>query len=184
MIGIFAIFGAFVLGVILSDEPRLREVMTRHLRNFLAVIFLPIFFTYTGLRTDIGALATPMHWLLLAGVLAAAIGGKLGGCTLAARLGGFSAREALCTGVLMNTRALMALIVVNVGRDLGVLPDSVFCMMVLMALATTVMTTPLLLWFMRGTELEPYILQSEFYRGSGAGRVTDEPSLARSAAAP
>ena len=97
-------------------------------------------------------------------MLFCAVFGKLGGCGLAARLSGFSRREALCIGTMMNTRALMELIVINVGRDLGVIPDSVFCMLVLMALVTTVMTTPLLLRFMPGTELEPFIRESGFLR--------------------
>ncbi len=162
LIGIFAIFGAFVMGTVLSGEPQVREVMSRHLRNFLTVIFLPIFFTYTGLRTDIGALHAPVDWLVFGSVLACAIAGKLGGCAIAARLGGFSGREAICAGAMMNTRGLMELIVINVGKDLGVVPDGVYCMLVLMALVTNVMTSPLLLRFMRGTELEPCILQSGF----------------------
>lgn len=162
MIGIFAIFGAFMLGTVLSDEPQFRDVMIRHLRNFLTVIFLPIFFTYTGLRTNLGTLNSPLQWLLFAAVLGCAVAGKLGGCGIAAWWSGFSPRESLCIGTMMNTRALMELIVINVGRDLGVLPDSVFCMLVLMALATTVMTTPMLLRFMRGTELEPFISDSGF----------------------
>jgi Kef-type K+ transport system membrane component KefB len=167
-IGIFAIFGAFLLGTVLSDEPQFRDVMIRHLRNFLTVIFLPIFFTYTGLRTDLGTLHSPLQWLLFLAVLGCAVAGKLGGCGLAAWWSGFSARESLCIGTMMNTRALMELIVINVGRDLGVLPDSVFCMLVLMALATTIMTTPMLLRFMRGTELEPFINVSGFL---GPGRI-------------
>ncbi len=169
LIGIFAIFGAFMLGTVLSDEPQLREIMGRHLRNFLTVIFLPIFFTYTGLRTDVGTLHTAWHWLAFLAVLACAVGGKLGGCGLAAWLGGQSPREAFCIGAMMNTRGLMELVVINLGRDLGVVPDSVFCMLVFMALATTVMTTPLLLWAMKGTELEPHVARSGFLSGS-AGR--------------
>lgn len=169
LIGIFAIFGAFVMGTVLSGERQVREVMSRHLRNFLAVIFLPIFFTYTGLRTDIGALGRPVDWLLFGGVLLCAIAGKLVGCAIAARLGGFSLREAICAGAMMNTRGLMELIVINVGRDLGVVPDSVYTMLVLMALVTNVMTTPLLLWFMKGTELEPCIVESGFLRGRRRG---------------
>jgi Kef-type K+ transport system membrane component KefB len=153
LIGIFAIFGAFVLGAVLSDEVQFREVIERHLRDFLTVFFLPIFFTYTGLRTNIGTLTGWGHWLLLAGVVAAAVAGKLGGCALAARLAGIRPREALAIGTMMNARGLMELVVINVGRDLGVIPASVFCMLVLMALATTVMTTPLLLRILRGTEL-------------------------------
>jgi Kef-type K+ transport system membrane component KefB len=123
---------------------------------------VPIFFTYTGLRTNIGTLATPELWLLAGLVLAAAVAGKLGGCGLAAWLGGLSPREAACVGAMMNTRGLMELIVVNMGKDLGVIPDSVYCMLVLMALTTNFMTTPLLLRLMRGTELEPYVRRSDF----------------------
>ena len=165
VIGILAIFGAFLLGTILSEEREFRAVMARHLRDFLTVFFLPIFFTYTGLRTNVGTLSTPTHWLFFAAVVFCAVFGKLGGCGLAARLGGFVPREALCIGTLMNARGLMELIVINVGRDLGVIPDSVFCALVLMALLTTLMTTPLLLRFMPGTELEPYIRDSDLLRG-------------------
>ena len=164
LIGIFAIFGAFILGTVLSDEHELRDAMTGQLRNFLTVLFLPIFFTYTGLRTNIGTLESGAHWLFLLAVLGCAIFGKLGGCSIAAKLGGFSTREGLCIGAMMNTRGLMELIVVNVGKDLGVITDSVFCMLVCMALITTVMTTPLVLWFMKGTELEPFIRSSGFVR--------------------
>jgi Kef-type K+ transport system membrane component KefB len=164
LIGIFAIFGAFLLGTVLSEEAEFRQVVARHLRDFLTVFFLPIFFTYTGLRTNVGTLTTPLHWLFFAGIMFCAVFGKLGGCTFAARWGGFPRRDALCIGTMMNTRALMELIVINVGRDLGVIPDSVFCMLVLMALLTTVMTTPLLLWLMPGTELEPHIRASGFTR--------------------
>lgn len=160
-IGIFAIFGAFMLGTALSDEAEFREAFARHIRDFLTVFFLPIFFTYTGLRTNIATLFVPALWLLFAGVLVFAVIGKLGGCWLAARAGGFRPRDAACIGILMNTRGLMGLVVANVGRDLGVIPDSVFCMLTFMALATTLMTTPLLLRFARFTELESYIRESE-----------------------
>jgi Kef-type K+ transport system membrane component KefB len=161
-IGIFGIFGAFLLGAILSSEHEFRESVARRLRDFVTVFFLPIFFTYTGLRTNIGSLDSGTLWLLCGVVLAVAIIGKFGGCMLAARLTGFSSREAACIGTMMNTRALMELIVINVGYDLRVIPPSVFCMLVIMALTTTIMTTPILLWLMRGTELEPLIRNSGF----------------------
>jgi Kef-type K+ transport system membrane component KefB len=107
-----------------------------------------------------GAIGGAAMWFAAAAVLAAAVIGKFGGCTLAARHGGFGWRESACIGAMMNTRGLMELIVINVGYELGVLPKSVYCMLVIMAVATTVMTTPLLRWFMRGTELEPHILNS------------------------
>ncbi len=161
LIGIFAIFGAFFLGAVLSGEHAFRQAVTQRLRDFVTAFFLPIFFTYTGLRTDIHSLESGHLWLMCGLVLLAAVVGKFGGCALAARLSGFSPRESAIIGVMMNTRALMELIVINVGYDLGVLPRSVFCMLVLMALITTVMTTPLLLRLMRGTELEPYIQRSD-----------------------
>lgn len=164
LIGIFAIFGAFLLGAILSDEAEFREAVSQKFRDFVTAFFLPIFFAYTGARTDIGTLGTPLMWGLCGLVLTAAIAGKFGGCSLAAWLTGSSPREATCIGVMMNTRALMELVVVNVGKDLGVIPDSVYCMLVIMALVTTIMTTPILLRAMRGTELEPLIEKSGFLK--------------------
>lgn len=163
-IGIFAIFGPFILGAVLSPEPGLREAVSKKLRDIVTGFFLPIFFASTGLRTDIGALTAPWQYLGAALVLAAAVIGKFGGCGLAARIGGFTWREATIIGVMMNTRALMELVVINQGFELGVIPPSVFTMLVLMALITTVMTTPILLRIMKGTELEPYINSSGFLR--------------------
>jgi len=167
LIGIFAIFGAFLLGAILSSHAEFREAVSRRLRDFVTAFFLPIFFTYTGLRTNVETLHTALLWLLCGLVLSAAIVGKLAGCGLAARLTGFSPREAACVGVMMNTRGLMELVVINLGYELRVIPPSVFCMLVLMALITTVMTTPLLLRLMRGTELETHIRASGFISSSG-----------------
>lgn len=144
MIGIFSIFGPFVLGAVLSDRDRFREAVLKRLRDLVYAMFLPIFFTYTGLRTNVGLLDSWQHWLLCGLVLAVAMLGKLGGCGLAARAGGLSWRESGCIAVMMNTRALMGLIAINVGRELKVIPDSVFCMLVIMAIATTLLTTPLL----------------------------------------
>jgi len=142
-IGIFAIFGAFLLGASLSGSARLRETIAAQFADFVTVFFLPIFFTFTGLRTNVGSLATPEAWGWAAAVFAVAVIGKWGGCGLAARLGGLPAGEAACVGVMMNTRALMELIVVNVGMDLGVIPPAVYCMLVMMAIGTTLMATPL-----------------------------------------
>lgn len=170
LIGIFAIFGAFVLGAILSEEAEFREAVNRKFKDFVTAFFLPIFFAYTGSRTDIGTLGTPLMWGLCGLVSLAAIVGKFGGCGMAAWLTGSPPREAACIGVMMNTRALMELVVVNVGKDLGVIPDSVYCMLVIMALLTTVMTTPILLRTMRGTEIEPMIEASGFLRVETAAR--------------
>jgi Kef-type K+ transport system membrane component KefB len=162
LIGIFAVFGAFLLGAVLSSEEDFRAAVNRRLRDFVMGFFLPILFAYTGLRTNIGSLGTWQLWVLAALVSLVAISGKLAGCALAARLSGFSLRESTCIGVMMNTRGLMELIVINVGKDLGVIPDSVFCMLVLMAMLTTMMTTPLLLRLARSTELEAAIEASGF----------------------
>jgi Kef-type K+ transport system membrane component KefB len=142
--------------------------------------FLPIFFTYTGLRTEIGTMTGVTLWLMCGLVLLAACLGKFGGCTLAARLNGLPWREALMIGVLMNTRALMELIVINIGYDLGVIPKSVFFMLVVMAVVTTYITTPVLRRLVRSSELEAHYLGSEF-----AGRAERAPwSVARATAGP
>jgi Kef-type K+ transport system membrane component KefB len=164
LIGIFAIFGAFLLGATLSGEHAFREAINRRLRDFVTCFFLPVFFAYTGLRTNIGALDTWQLWLVAAAVSAAAVAGKVGGCALAAWASGMSPREGACVGILMNTRGLMELIVINVGKDLGVIPDSVFSMLVLMAVVTTFMTTPLLVRLARGTEIEAHVIASRFLR--------------------
>jgi Kef-type K+ transport system membrane component KefB len=165
VIGIFAIFGSFLLGAVLSGEQQFHEAVVRRLRDFVTVFFLPIFFTYTGLRTNIVTISSLELWIVAGVVLLFSIVGKLGGCGLAAWLSGFKPREAACIGVMMNTRGLMALIVVDVGYRLQVIPQSVYCMLVLMSLLTTVMTTPLLLRLMCGTELEQHVRQSGFMRG-------------------
>ncbi len=107
-------------------------------------------------------------------IVACAVVGKLGACGVAARLGGFSWREAFCVGALMNTRELMELVIITIGRDLGMIPDSVFCMLVLMALATTFMTTPLVVHARHGSELEPFIESSGFLRWGGKATPVDD----------
>jgi K+:H+ antiporter len=144
LIGIFAIFGAFLLGTLFHDEDALRTAVRAKLGDFVTVLFLPIYFTYTGLRTDIGSMSGGLLWLLCGLVVCAGIVGKFGGCTLAARITGMTWRDAGMIGVLMNTRALMALIVINVGLDTGILTRPAFFMLVSMAVVTTYMTAPLL----------------------------------------
>ena len=163
-IGIFAIFGAFLLGAVLSGEATFRRAVGERLRDFVTAFFLPIFFTYTGLRTNVGSVGGPLMWAFAAAVVVLAVAGKFGGCAVAARWSGMTGRESVLIGIMMNTRALMELIVVNVGRDLGVIPDGVFCMLVIMAVATTVTTAPVLLWGVRGTDLEPLVRGSGFLR--------------------
>jgi len=146
-LGVFSIFGAFLLGVALHEERSLVRAWRETFADFVLVALVPIFFTYTGLRTEIGSLTSTVAWVGCAVVLAAAVAGKLGGCFLGARLTGQPARESACIAALMNTRGLMGLVAINVGADLGLLPPQVFTLFVIMALATTAMTSPLLrLW--------------------------------------
>ncbi len=167
--GLFAIFGAFVLGAALSDRTAYRDAVTSRVRDFVIGFFLPIFFTYTGLRTDVGTLTNSTAWLICLAIILAAVGGKVLGCGLAARLTGFPKKEAILIGVLMNTRGLMELVVVNVGYSLGVIPKSLFCALVIVAVLTSAMTTPLVLLLRRGTQLEEPIRTGGFLTSSARG---------------
>jgi Kef-type K+ transport system membrane component KefB len=143
-IGIFAIFGGFMVGVILFDEKELVAAWRVRVGDFVTVFFLPIFFTYTGLRTSIGALDAWADWALCLAVVAAATVTKLGGAYWAARRSGFDHGGSAMLGFMMNTRGLMELIVINVGFDLGVITAKMFTMLVVMAIVSTVITTPAL----------------------------------------
>ncbi|MCR9296943.1 MAG: cation:proton antiporter, partial [bacterium] len=147
-IGIFAIFGPFVLGAVLSDCHAFRDAVIGRLREFVYAMLLPIFFTYTGLRTNVGLLESGSDWMICGLIFLAAVLGKVLGCGAAARIGGLSWRDCGCIAVTMNTRALMGLIAINVGRELNLVPDRVFSMLVIMAVATTLMTTPILRWLL------------------------------------
>jgi Kef-type K+ transport system membrane component KefB len=160
LIGIFAVFGAFIIGAMLSDEEEFKNAILVRLRDFTSLFFLPVFFANTGLRTDVGSIQGVMMWSLCFLVLAAAIVGKLGGCYIGARLSGLPWRDSLVVGVLMNTRGLMELVAINIGFELGVIPRSVFFMLVLMAVVTTYMTTPLLRRAVKRTALESLVAQS------------------------
>src|SRR5262245_3069746 len=162
LIGIFSIFGAFFVGTLLYDQREFREAIQNRLRDFVIVLFVPIFFTYTGLRTDIGTMSDASSWVMCGMVLLVAFLGKFGGCSLAARLSGMPWREASMIGVMMNTRALMELIVINIGFELGVIPQSVFFMLVFMAVVTTYITTPVLRRLARSSEVARDYLRSEF----------------------
>jgi Kef-type K+ transport system membrane component KefB len=164
LIGIFSIFGAFLLGAILFDQHEFRKAAQERIRDFVTVFFLPIFFTYTGLRTDIRTMAGSSLWIMCGLVVLTAFAGKFGGCSLAARVNGLPWREASVIGVMMNTRALMELIVINLGYDLRIIPKSVFFMLVVMAVLTTYVTAPVLRRLARSSELESHYLGSEFAR--------------------
>ena len=146
-LGIHSLFGAFLAGAILpAHYPFVRELI-RRLEDLTVVFLLPLFFAFTGLRTQIGLLDHPEMWIKTLLIIAVAVAGKLGGSALAARAGGMGWRDAASLGALMNTRGLMELVVLNIGLDIGVIPPTLFTMMVIMALVTTFMTTPLLRLF-------------------------------------
>jgi Kef-type K+ transport system membrane component KefB len=143
-IGIHALFGAFLAGVIMPERRDLRHAISIRIEQFSSVFLLPLFFAFTGLRTQIGLLADPMAWLVCLALIFIATVGKLGGSMVTAKLTGMTWRDSFALGALMNTRGLMELIALNLGYDFGILSPRIFAMMVLMALATTVMTGPLL----------------------------------------
>lgn len=144
LLGIHALFGAFMAGLIMPPLPRFRKLMIDKIEDLSVSLLLPLFFVYTGLKTEIGLLNTPSLWLLCLVFIVVAVAGKLGGSAIPARAIGESWRDSLSLGVLMNTRGLMELIVLNIGLEMGILPPVVFVMLVIMALVTTFMTTPLL----------------------------------------
>ncbi|MCU0569363.1 MAG: cation:proton antiporter [Oculatellaceae cyanobacterium Prado106] len=144
VIGIHLIFGAFLLGAAMPKNAGLTRELAEKTEDFVLTFLLPIFFAYSGLRTEIGLLNRPELWLLCVAVLAVAIGGKFLGTYTAARFCGLQNREASALGWLMNTRGLTELIVLNIGLSLGVITPVLFTMLVIMALVTTFMTSPLL----------------------------------------
>ena len=143
-IGIHAVFGEFLLGVIIPHDSQIAHSLKAGLEQVVTVLLLPAFFAYTGMRTQIGLVSGWEHWLICGVIIVVASVGKFGGTLAAARLAGLDWRTSSSLGILMNTRGLMELIVLNIGLDLGVISPTLFAMMVLMALVTTLATTPLL----------------------------------------
>ncbi|MBC7841075.1 MAG: cation:proton antiporter [Gemmatimonadaceae bacterium] len=142
--GIHAIFGAFLLGAIIPHASELARDLQGKLHDIVIVLFLPAFFAFTGLRTEIGLVSTPTEWFICAVITLTASLGKFGGTFAAAKVTGFMSRDAVSLGILMNTRGLMELIVLNLGLDLGILSPTLFTMLVIMAVLTTLATTPVL----------------------------------------
>jgi Kef-type K+ transport system membrane component KefB len=143
-IGIHALFGAFLLGALVPHDSALARDVRARVEDLVLVLLLPAFFAFTGMRTQIGLVHGGGDWLLCAVIIGVASLGKFGGSAVAARLTGLGWRQAASLGILMNTRGLMELIVLNLGLDLGVLSPKLFAMLVLMALVTTFATTPIL----------------------------------------
>jgi Kef-type K+ transport system membrane component KefB len=146
-IGIHAIFGAFLFGAILPAESPLARRLSVDRTPVVTILFLPAFFALTGLRTEIGLVSSGRDWGICLLIIVLATAGKFGATVAAGRLMKMPGRFAAQLGILMNTRGLMELIVLNVGLDLGVISPALFTMMVLMAIVTTAMTAPLLDWF-------------------------------------
>jgi Kef-type K+ transport system membrane component KefB len=144
IIGIHALFGSFIAGVIMPNNIRFKETLTDKVEDISTILLLPIFFAFTGLRTQIGLLNEGHIWILCLIIILVAVSGKLIGSAFAAKIIGRSWKDSLSIGVLMNTRGLMELVVLNIGYDLGILGPEIFAIMVLMALTTTLMTGPLL----------------------------------------
>jgi len=144
IIGIHALFGSFIAGVVMPNNTRFKEILTDKIEDVSTILLLPIFFAFTGLRTQIGLLNEGHLWVFCILIISAAIIGKLMGSAVTAKIIGRTWKESLSLGALMNTRGLMELIVLNIGYDLGILGPEIFAIMVLMALFTTFMTGPLL----------------------------------------
>jgi Kef-type K+ transport system membrane component KefB len=147
LIGIHALFGAFLAGIVMPAAYGFRDKLVVRVENLSSVLLLPVFFAFTGLRTQIAILNTAQDWLICLVIIVVATAGKLGGSALAARLTGMKWRESLQLGALMNTRGLMELIALTIGYDMGILSQRIFTMLVIMALITTIMTGPLVTLF-------------------------------------
>ena len=143
-IGIHGIFGAFLFGAVVPHQSRIASALKERMEDVVAILFLPAFFAFTGMRTEIGLVSGLQNWLLCAAIIVLACAGKFGGTLIASRLTGLRWRDSAALGVLMNTRGLVELIVLNVGLDLGVISPRLFTMLVIMAIVTTFMTTPVL----------------------------------------
>ncbi len=144
VIGIHSLFGAFMVGAIMPDNIKFRNIFIEKIEDISMVLLLPLFFVYTGLRTKIGLINDLYLWQITSLIIIVAVIGKFVGSALAAKYVGQSWKDSLTIGALMNTRGLMELVVINIGYDLGVFTEEIFSMMVIMALVTTFMTSPAL----------------------------------------
>jgi len=144
ILGLHALFGAFMAGVVMPENQRFRKIIAEKVEDVALILFLPLFFASTGLRTEIGLLNSMDMWYLCGVFIVVAIVGKMGGTIISARFAGEKWEDSCLLGVLMNTRGLMELVVLTIGYDLKILPPPIFVMLVLMTLVTTFMTTPML----------------------------------------
>ena len=145
LIGIHAIFGAFLFGVVLPAPTAARQALVRRIGDLTGVLLLPMFFAVSGMHTDLRLLGSQATaWAAFGLVMLAAVGGKLGAVTLAGRATGLAWRESTCLGVLLNTRGLTELVILGIGLRLGAIPEPIYALLVLMAVATTMAANPLL----------------------------------------
>jgi len=154
-LGVHALFGAFLVGAVAPKSDGFVHAVLERFEDMMVVLLLPLFFAFTGLRTEITLIDGAGAWLVCAMVTAVAVIGKVGGSAIAARVTAMPWRDAAVIGLLLNTRGLMELVILNIGLDIGVISRELFAMMVLMALATTFMTTPLVTWLLRALQREP-----------------------------
>ncbi|KAJ3163569.1 K(+)/H(+) antiporter [Geranomyces michiganensis] len=145
-VGVHAIFGGFLAGLICPHDHGFAIKLTEKIEDFVTILLLPLYFAYSGLNTDIGSLSDGTAWGYVILVIVVACGGKVIGCTLAAKIGGFNWRESLAVGFLMNSKGLVELIVLNLGYSAGVINQKIFTIFVVMALFTTFITTPICSW--------------------------------------
>ncbi len=143
-LGVHALFGAFLAGAVIPKSSGLAGELADRIEAVVTTVFLPVFFAFTGLRTEIGLVTGMTMWAICGLIILIAVAGKLGASAIAARVTGTPWGEAVALGVLLNTRGLMELVVLNVGLELGVISRTLFAMMVLMAVITTCMTSPFL----------------------------------------
>lgn len=173
-LGLHLLFGAFMMGAIMPKEPKFVQYLLDRFETVTVTLLLPLFFAFTGLRTNIGLVKGGEMWMYCALIVLIATVGKLGGSTLASWLTGMPLREAAGLGTLMNTRGLMELVILDIGLDIKVISPALFSMMVVMALVTTFMATPLLDWFCPDRILRPELAELQ----------TREKSLPRPAMEP
>jgi Kef-type K+ transport system membrane component KefB len=159
LIGLHAVLGAFAVGVVVPRGVIVRDLV-RRIQPFTVALLLPLFFAYSGLNTKIGLLNSASLWMMCLAVLGAAIAGKVVACWLAARATGIANREALGIGILMNVRGLMELIIINIGLERGIISPGLFAILVIMAIVTTVMASPLFDWLAGKAALQPALAKT------------------------
>ncbi len=179
LIGIHAVFGAFALGAVIPHDSGLARDLTDRLEDLVVVLLLPAFFAFTGLHTEIGLVKGAGNWVMCGLVILVASAGKFGGSLIAARITGLAWRDASALGILMNTRGLMELIVLNIGYELKVISPTLFAMLVMMAIVTTFMTTPILHLITRG-----HALADEARAAQATSGERGRPELVRAEAGP